>query len=86
MVQSTAGSLRRQSNSTARRERLNAARFGTPYQGQVGHVPDAALTGQAQPPAGWLDMRGISNNAAGGGLSSRIGQRVDIITVDGKIP
>lgn len=85
-VQSTAGVLRSQANAAARTERLNAARAGTPYQGQAGHVPDTALTGTAQPPAGWLDMPGRSNSVVGGGLSSRIGQRVDVITVDGRVP
>lgn len=56
------------------------------YTGQVGHVPDMALTGTASPPGGWLDMPGRSNSVVGGGLSSRIGQRVDYITVDGKLP
>lgn len=85
-VQSTAGTLRTQASSAARRERLRAARAGTPYSGQAGHVPDTALSGKASPPAGWLDMAGKSNNIAGGGLSSRIGTRVDVITIDGKIP
>jgi hypothetical protein len=31
-------------------------------------------------------MPGKSNNVMGGGLSSRIGQKVDTITVDGKVP
>ncbi|WP_179295943.1 RHS repeat-associated core domain-containing protein [Mesorhizobium sp. WSM4312] len=85
-VRSTAGLLRSQSSALARAERLNAARAGSPYQGQVGHVPDSALTGTAQPPGGWQDMPGRSNSVIGGGLSSRIGQNVDSVTVDGKIP
>lgn len=85
-VQATAGTLRSQASAAARLERLNAARAGTPYQGQAGHVPDAALTGMPNPPAGWLDMPGRSNSVVGGGLSSRIGRTVDAITVDGKVP
>lgn len=85
-VQPTAGTLRSQASAAARAERLRAARAGQPYQGQAGHVPDKALTGQAAPPGGWLDMPGTSNNVAGGGLSSRIGQTVDVITVDGQVP
>jgi hypothetical protein len=85
-VQATAGTLRSQASAAARTERLNAERAGTPYQGQVGHVPDTALTGLANPPAGWLDMPGTSNNVAGGGLSSRIGQAINVITVDGRVP
>jgi hypothetical protein len=85
-VQGTAGGLRSQANAAARTERLWAARAGQPYQGQVGHVPDTAITGQATPPAGWVDMPGTSNQAAGGGLSSRIGTQMEVITVDGQIP
>src|SRR5262249_6103142 len=85
-VQRTSGTLRSQASAAARAERTRAALAGQPYQGQVGHVPDTALTGQAVPPAGWLDMPGTSNNVIGGGLSSRIGQAVDVITVDGQIP
>jgi hypothetical protein len=85
-VQSTKGLLRSQASAAARSERLRAARAGQPYLGQAGHVPDTALTGLPDPPAGWLDMPGTSNNVAGGGLSSRVGQSVDAITVDGKLP
>jgi len=86
VVRSTAGTLRSQASAAARLERLAAARAGTPYVGQAGHVPDTALTGLANPPAGWLDMVGSSNQAAGGGLGSRIGQTVHVITVDGHVP
>jgi hypothetical protein len=53
---------------------------------QVWHVPDAALTGKAFPPGSWLDMPGTSNNVAGGGLSLRIGQTEEVITVDCQRP
>jgi len=86
IVQSTAGATRRASNAAARAERLRADRAGTPYSGQAGHVPDAAISGSANPPGGWLDMPGRSNSVVGGGLSSRIGQRLDVITVNGVIP
>jgi hypothetical protein len=85
-VRSTAGTLRSQADAAARTERLNAERAGRPYQGQAGHVPDTALTGLPNPPAGWLDMPGRSNSVVGGGLSSRIGQGVSTITVDGRVP
>jgi RHS repeat-associated protein len=85
-VQPTAGTLRSQASEAARLERLRAARAGQPYAGQAGHVPDTALTGSPVPPAGWLDMPGASNNVIGGGLSSRIGNTIEVITVDGKIP
>jgi RHS repeat-associated protein len=85
-VQSTAGALRSAANAAARAERNSAARAGMPYEGQAGHVPDTALTGQARPPGGWLDMAGRSNNIVGGGLSSRIGQTIKAIMVDGKKP
>ena len=73
-------------SSAARRERMRAERAGTPYSGQAEHVPDTAISGQANPPGGWLDMTGRSNNIVGGGLSSRIGTRIDRITIDGRIP
>lgn len=85
-IQSTRGPLRRAASAAARAERLRAARAGRPYRGQAGHVPDTAITRQANPPAGWLDMPGTSNQAAGGVLGSRVGQRVDHFTVDGQIP
>jgi len=86
VVQSTKGTLRSQASAAARAERLRAARAGTPYAGQCGHVPDAAITGQAVPPSGWLDMTGISNSVAGGGLGPLVGQRIELLTVDGVIP
>jgi len=85
-IQSTAGTLRRQASAAARKERLRAARNGQGYTGQAGHVPDTAVTGQATPPGGWLDMSGCSNNACGGVLGSRIGQKIDHFTIDGVKP
>ena len=85
-IQSTKGSLRRDANRAARIERRRAERAGTPYQGQAGHVPDTAVTHMPNPPGGWLDMDGVSNNAAGGPLASRIGQRIDFYTIDGVKP
>jgi hypothetical protein len=40
----------------------------------------------AVPPGGWLDMTGVSNNAAGGLLVHRVGQRIDFYTIDGIKP
>ena len=37
------------------------------------------------PYSGWLGMPGTSNSVVGGGLSSRIGKRVDAISVDGSV-
>ena len=85
-IQSTKGSLRSQASKAARIERRRAEKAGTPYQGQAGHVPDTAVTGMAVPPGGWLDMAGVSNNAAGGVLSHRVGQRIDFYTIDGIKP
>jgi len=86
IIQATSGMLRSQANAAARSERRRAAAAGTPYQGKAGHVPDTAVTGRPHPPAGWLDMPGKSNEVVGGGLSSRIGKTISVITVDGKIP
>jgi len=85
-VRSTAGRLRREASAAARAERVRAARAGRPYTGQAGHVPDTAISGMPDPPAGWLDMPGVSNPAAGGALGRRLGQRIDIVTVDGGVP
>lgn len=85
-IQGTRGVLRRLASGAARQERLRALQAGTPYQGQAGHVPDTAVTGSAQPPAGWLDMPGFSNQIAGGALASRIGQVLTRFTVDGILP
>lgn len=40
----------------------------------------------AVPPGGWLDMTGVSNNAAGGLLVHHVGQRIDFYTIDGIKP
>lgn len=86
VIRSTRGPLRTASNRLAAAERLRALRAGTPYSGQVGHVPDAAISGAAQPPMGWLDMPGVSNSIAGGALSSRVGLSLARFTVDGVVP
>jgi hypothetical protein len=85
-VISTQGSLRASASAAATAEREAAAAAGATYSGQVGHVPDTAITGMPVPPAGWLDMPGASNQVAGGGLASRIGQRIDVVTVSGRLP
>jgi len=85
-IRSTDGALRAEASAAARAERLAAARSGTPYSGQAGHVPDTAITGQASPPAGWLDMPGTSNQVCGGVLGSRLGQVISGFTVDGATP
>jgi hypothetical protein len=86
VIQSTAGQLRTDANALARAERLRAARAGTPYTGQAGHVPDTAISGTATPPAGWLDMPGKSNSIAGGVLGSRVGVLLRGFTVNGGPP
>ncbi|MEV4352142.1 polymorphic toxin-type HINT domain-containing protein [Actinoplanes sp. NPDC049596] len=83
VVQPTAGKLRTKANAAARAERRRARRAGVAYTGQAGHVPDTAVTGMANPPAGWLDMPGKSNSVAGGGLSSRIGTTIRGMLIDG---
>lgn len=85
-VKPTAGILRRAASAAARAERQRAERAGTPYQGQAGHVPDTAISGQPEPPAGWLDMPGFSNQVCGGVLGCRIGQKISRFTVDGNTP
>jgi RHS repeat-associated protein len=85
-IVSTAGPLRRAASAAARAERIRAARANTPYQGQAGHVPDTGVTGQPNPPAGWLDMPGVSNQCCGGVLGSRVGRTISDFTVDGLPP
>ncbi len=43
---STEGELRSDANRAATAERTRALQAGTPYQGQVGHVPDVTWTGR----------------------------------------
>lgn len=62
---STAGSLRISANSSAAKERARAAVAGTPYKGQVGHVPDTTWTGTADPFI-WLDLDPSVNMSIGG--------------------
>ena len=85
-VVGTRGDLRKAASRDARAERRSAARGGTPYQGQAGHVPDTAVTGQVSPPGGYLDVRGNSNGIAGGCIGNCIGETIDGFTVDGKLP
>jgi hypothetical protein len=85
-IQGTAGDLRLEASAATRQERERAAREGTPYTGQAGHVPDTAITGSPIPPGGWMDMPGVSNNCCGGVLGSRLGQIMNGITVNGKRP
>jgi len=86
VITPTAGELRAAASAAARSERLRAAAEGTPYQYQVGHVPDTAVTGQPNPPAGWIDVPGCVNQSCGGVLGSRVGQVVDGFLIDGKKP
>ncbi len=77
------GKLRPEARKLIDQERRAAIARGEPYQGHVGHVPDMALTGKADPPAGWLGMEPRANATAGGGLAKRIGKKIQLITVDG---
>ncbi len=85
-IRSTKGSLARGSRAAARAERIRAEKLNQPYSGQAGHVPDTAVSGEAEPPGGWLDMPGVSNQAAGGVLGSRIGRLIIGFTIDGVVP
>ncbi|MGW1212968.1 RHS repeat-associated core domain-containing protein [Streptomyces sp. NPDC002499] len=87
VIQPTKGTpLGASSRAAARAERLRAARAGSPYTGQAGHVPDSAVSGTGQPPAGWLDMPGKSNSIAGGVLGPRVGVLLRGFTVNGGPP
>jgi RHS repeat-associated protein len=87
VIQPTKGTKLGSDSAAARRaERIRAARAGTPYSGQAGHVPDSAISGTGYPPAGWLDMPGKSNSIAGGVLGSRVGVLLRGFTVNGGPP
>ena len=81
----TAGQLRRSADLAAAVERRRAKRAEEPYQGKAGHVPDTALTGMANPHS-WQHMPGRSNSIIGGGWSSRIGESIDQLTINGHTP
>jgi toxin YxiD len=59
------GSLRISANSAVAKERARADAAGTPYKGQVGHVPDTTWTGSADPYS-WLDIDPLVNMSIGG--------------------
>jgi hypothetical protein len=61
---STEGELRLDSNVAAREERARAEAAGTPYQGHVGHAPDATWTGKPQGYE-WHDQTGRVNTSLG---------------------
>lgn len=59
---STKGKLRLEVSKSAKAERTAAA--GTPYRGEVGHVPDTTWTGSALPYS-WLDLNKSVNASLG---------------------
>ncbi len=61
----TAGDLRVAASAAATAERASAAAAGTPYQGQVGHVPDTTWIGTPLP-FSWLDLDPSVNMSIGG--------------------
>ncbi len=61
---STAGALRAEASVAAQIERRRALAAGTPYQGVVGHIPDATWTGTAQPYT-WMDLTDRLNKSLG---------------------
>lgn len=62
---STDGVLRRQASLAAELERARAELAGTPYQKEVGHVPDTTWTGNPQSPY-WQDLDSSVNRSFGG--------------------
>ena len=78
---STKGALRIEASAAAAAERARAAAAGTPYVGQVGHVPDTTWTGTAVGRE-WQDQIQRVNASLGG--SSRaypIGYRPTIFQI-----
>jgi hypothetical protein len=66
---STKGSLARQAQRAAERERLRAAAAGIPYKGVVGHGPDTAWSGKPIPYK-WLDFDPHVNSSLGGQVNN----------------
>ena len=62
---STAGALRLAANRAADIEAARGAAAGTPYLGQVGHVPDTTWIGVPEP-FSWLDLEPRVNLSIGG--------------------
>lgn len=85
-IKGTKGALRIDASRLAQVERDRALQAGTPYSGQVGHVPDTAVTGQANPPCRWLDMPGTTNQRAGAPLGRRVGKFITHYLVGGALP
>lgn len=56
--------LRKLASRSALKERKRAQRAGTPYLGQVGHVPDTTWTGTPEAPF-WMDIDPIINSSLG---------------------
>lgn len=84
-IKGTKGALRIEASRLAQLERDRALQAGTPYGGQVGHIPDTAVTGQANPPCGWLDMPGTTNQRAGA-PGPRVGKFITHYLVGGALP
>jgi hypothetical protein len=61
---STGGQLRAEASASAREEGRRAAAAGTPYAGNVGHVPDTTWVGKPDPPS-WQDLTEQVNKSLG---------------------
>jgi hypothetical protein len=61
---STSGRLRALASASARAEGRRAAAAGTPYAGNVGHVPDTTWVGKPDPPS-WQDLTAKANKSLG---------------------
>ncbi|MBS2965650.1 hypothetical protein KGA66_21545 [Actinocrinis puniceicyclus] len=61
---STSGKLRAEASAAAREEGRRAAAAGTPYAGNVGHVPDTTWVGRPNPPS-WQDLAEKVNKSLG---------------------
>jgi hypothetical protein len=61
---STSGKLRADASASAVAEGKRAAAAGTPYAGNVGHVPDTTWVGKPDPPS-WQDLTEKANKSLG---------------------
>ncbi|MBS0408489.1 MAG: hypothetical protein JSR86_01130 [Proteobacteria bacterium] len=82
-VRNTKGRLRSEANAWNKSELERAEAAGKPYRYQVGHSPDAALSGKPYSMMDPIDQRPMSNATIGGGLGQRIGDHIKLFTLDG---
>jgi hypothetical protein len=83
---STAGKLKVDSNTAARREKNLAAQEGRPYAGEAGHTPDTTWLGYPEPPF-WTDQSTTVNRGMGAAAKHYpVGYKPTIFIMDVDVP